>query len=304
MPESLLWHWKECPTIRRNCPGQAADNKRRGNKMSDLDQPRAPSRTIWIAAAIGAVAVHVCAIALALASMQSESPADLGAPAIEIGIELAAPRVDLSDLPVGPDTQAAAASPAVVEQKTTIEHRDVPKATPTETDDPDRVVAPSETKKPEDVPKMQTVQANPSTESVAAEDTATPILQNAVESLRSVAPAPGTGESAQRERVTWQRELAAHFNKYKRYPQDRAMRHAEVVVSFVLDRIGHVLSAHILKGSGDPSFDAAALDMLRRSDPVPPPPPLIADDGLSFALPVIFHVKDQKVTAGSNESPK
>jgi hypothetical protein len=31
--------------------------------------------------------------------------------------------------------------------------------------------------------------------------------------------------------------------------------------------------------------------MVRRSDPVPQPPPLVADEGLSFTLPVIFRVK-------------
>ena len=46
-----------------------------------------------------------------------------------------------------------------------------------------------------------------------------------------------------------------------------------------------------MRGSGDAAFDQAALDMLKRSDPVPAPPPLVADEGLSFTLPVIFRVK-------------
>jgi len=154
--------------------------------MPELDHTRNLPRTIWTAAAIGAVAIHAGGIALALASMQPESATDLGAPAIEIGIGLTAPRVDPSELPVGPDTEAAAPSPAVVEQKTVIEHNDLPKAVPTETDDPDRVVAPNETKKPEEEPKLQTVQAQPSTESIAAEATATPMLQSAPEAPRSV----------------------------------------------------------------------------------------------------------------------
>lgn len=259
--------------------------------MSEHDQPRSLSRTIWTVAALGALAIHAGGIALALTSIQPESATDLGAPAIEIGIELAAPRVDPSDLPVGPDTESAAPSPAVIEQKTVIEHTDLPKAVPTETDDPDRVVAPNETKKPEEEPKLQTVQAQPSTELIAAEATATPTLQSAPDVTHSVTLAPGTGESARRDKVTWQKELAAHFDKFKRYPGDRVMQPAEVVVSFVLDRIGHVVSKRIVKGSGDASFDAAALDMLQRSDPVPPPPPLVADEGLTFSLPVIFHVK-------------
>lgn len=259
--------------------------------MSELDQPRNLSRTIWGAAAIGAVAIHAGGIALALASMQPDSVTDVGAPAIEIGIELTAPRVDPSDLPVGPDTEAAAPSPAVVEQKTVVEHSDLPKAVPTETDDPDRIVAPNDTKKPEEEPKLETVQAQPSIESIAAVATATPSLQSEPEATRSVTPSPGTGEHARRDKVTWQNELAAHFDKFKRYPADRVMQRAEVVVSFVLDRSGHLVSKRIVKGSGDASFDAAALDMLQRSDPVPPPPPLVADEGLTFSLPVIFHVK-------------
>ena len=130
-----------------------------------------------------------------------------------------------------------------------------------------------------------------STESVASEATASPALQQQPEATFPTAPSLGTGESARRERATWQKELAVHLNKYKRYPQDRVQQSAEVIVGFVLDRFGHVISKHIVKGSGDPSFDAAALEMLQRSDPVPPPPPLVADEGLSFRLPVIFQVK-------------
>jgi len=130
-----------------------------------------------------------------------------------------------------------------------------------------------------------------STESVASEATASPTLQQPPEATFSTAPSLGTGESTRRERATWQKELAVHLNKYKRYPQDRLAQSAEVIIGFVLDRVGHVISKRIVKGSGDPSFDAAALDMLQRSNPVPPPPPLVADEGLSFRLPVIFQAK-------------
>jgi TonB family protein len=55
--------------------------------------------------------------------------------------------------------------------------------------------------------------------------------------------------------------------------------------------MGHVLSTSIVKGSGDKAFDEAALAMVRHADPVPQPPPLVADEGLNFTLPVIFKVK-------------
>jgi periplasmic protein TonB len=270
-----------------------------GPAMTALDRPRSLSRTVWGAAALVALALHAGGIALGLASMPRDSDTDLGAPGIEIGVELAAPHVDPSELPVGPDTDAAAPSPAVVEQKTQVEHTDLPKATPTKTDHPDRAVAPNETKKPEPEPKLEAVQAQPSAESIAAEATAMPALPSAPEAPRSVAPSPGTGDSAQRDKVTWQKELAAHLNKFKRYPGDRPAQRAEVVVSFALDRLGHVLSKRIVRGSGDASFDAAALDMLQRADPVPAPPPLVADEGLTFSMPVIFQVKAGDTTAGT-----
>ena len=86
-------------------------------------------------------------------------------------------------------------------------------------------------------------------------------------------------------------EAVAHLDKHKRYPAERSQKGAEILVSFALDRMGHVLSASIVKGSGDTAFDEAALAMVRKSDPVPMPPPRVADEGLNFTLPVIFRVK-------------
>jgi len=148
------------------------------------------------------------------------------------------------------------------------------------------------TNKPkEDDSKIAEVQTSASVESVAAEATATPSSEAIPEGTRSVAPAQGTGASVQRLRATWQKELVAHLDRHKRYPAERAQKSAEIVVSFVLDRMGHILSTSIVKGSGDTAFDEAALAMVRRSDPVPQPPPVVADEGLNFTLPVIFRVK-------------
>ncbi len=217
----------------------------------------------------------------------------MGAPAIEIGLEMTSPHLEPSDLPAGPDTEASVASPAMAEQKAEVKETELPKDVPTETENPDRAVTPNDNSKPkEDDAKMAAVQTQASTESEAAEATATPSSENIPQAARSVAPVQGTGESTQRLRVTWQKELMAHLDKHKRYPAG-SQRSAEIVVSFALDRKGHVLSASIVKGSGDPAFDEAALAMVRKSDPVPPPPPVIADEGLSFTLPVIFRVKNK-----------
>jgi periplasmic protein TonB len=261
----------------------------------EAEPPRAP-RSIWPLAALGAVLIHAGCVALALDNLKPDDASDeLGAPAIEIGLDLEAPHRDPVNLPPGPDADASSASPEVVEQKTVVEQTDLPKATPTETDDPDRVVAPQETKKPEDdAPKTPTVQTAPSNASVAAEATAMPSPETAQEAARSTAPDLGTGESLRRERATWQKELAVHLGKYKRYPDNRPPRSAEVGLMIVFDRTGHVVSVEVAKSSGDAAFDAAALDMMRRADPVPAPPPLVADQGLTFPMPVIFNDKKRR----------
>src|SRR6478736_6676678 len=220
--------------------------------MADLDSEQTPSRRLWILAAVGALALHVGGGALAVVHLQTYDLDDsLGAPAIEL-----------------------------------------PKDVPAEADDPDRVVTPNDSNKPkEEDSKIAAVQTNASTESVAAEATATPSSEAIRKGPRSTAPAQGIGESVRRARLTWQKELMAHLEKHKRYPAERTQKSAEILVGFALDRMGHVLSTSIVKGSGDKAFDAAALAMVRHADPVPQPPPLVADEGLNFTLPVIFKVK-------------
>jgi TonB family protein len=239
--------------------------------MSDLVIEQRPSRRLWILAGLGALALHIGCAGLVIAHMQTDDPEDsLGAPAIEIGLEMMAPRQEVTDLPPGPDTDASVASPALAEQQAEVKETDLPKDVPTDTEEPDRVVTTNDIKKPEEEQEVAPVQTQASQESVAAEATATPSSEAIPVGPRSVAPA---------------------LDKHKRYPAERQQKTAEIVVSFVLDRTGHVLSTSIAKGSGDRAFDEAALAMVRRSDPVPQPPPLVADEGLNFTLPVIFRVK-------------
>ncbi len=261
--------------------------------MLELEQPRTVSLRVWLFAGLGALALHAACVALAIANLRTDEEADaLGAPAIEVGFELASLRSEPTDLPPGPENEASAASPAVQEQKAVVEQSELPKDIVTESEEPDRVVTQNDSIKPkEEEPTVATVEQAPSEQSVASEATAAPTVEAAPEAPRSVAPAQGIGQSARRIRVSWQKELVAHFDRHKRYPTDRANKATEITVTFELDRTGHIVSSGILHSSGDASFDEAALAMLRRSDPVPPPPPLVADEGLTFTLPVVFRVK-------------
>src|SRR6202048_3211650 len=143
--------------------------------MPDLDTEQKPSRRLWILAAVGALALHIGGVALAIAHLRTDDVDDsLGAPAIEIGLEMMSPHLEHTDLPPGPDAEASVASPALAEQKAEVKETELPKDVPTETENPDRAVTPNDSHKPqEDDTKVAKVETSAPTESVAAEATAT-----------------------------------------------------------------------------------------------------------------------------------
>lgn len=264
-----------------------------GPDLAPHDRPA--NRLVWLGAVAVVLALHAGGVAFAVGQFREDESADLGANALEIGLEMTAPRREATDLPPGPEAEDAAASPAVVQQKAVDDPTELPKAVPTETEDPDRVVAPDSVRKPEqEEVKVKAVEATASLESVASEAAAAPSSEVMKEAERSVAPVLGTGESARRVRTTWQKQLLAHLDRHKRYPPGATHPTGETTLTFVLDRTGRVVSAVVLKGSGDPALDQAALTMMRRSDPVPVPPPLVADEGLTFTVPVVFRTKPRR----------
>ena len=254
--------------------------------------PPTASWRLWAAAALGALLLHASGIALALEHMRRADDEDAaGAQAIEIGLEFEAPKVAETDLPPGPEADAAAAAPEIAEQKVKTEETDLPKEQPAEAEDADRAVSPTAEKKPEDTPDLAAVRADPSQASQASEAAAPAPSQAAQEGPKFIAPTQGVGDSARRAAQAWQRQLVAYLDRHKRYPPNSRRRDVQLVIAFRLDRLGHIATMSVAKSSGDPAFDDAALAMLRRSDPAPAPPPLVADQGLSFTLPVVFRAK-------------
>jgi protein TonB len=62
--------------------------------------------------------------------------------------------------------------------------------------------------------------------------------------------------------------------RYKQYPEaaKEAKQEGRVVISFKLRADGTVLEPRVERSSGFPLLDAAAIEMLQRASPVPPPP--------------------------------
>ena len=246
------------------------------------------NRRVWSVAIAAALSLHVAAFTAALLARAPELDDDAtGAPAIEISLEPAAPHVmDAPDAPPGPlADEAAAAAPSVAASEA--KESNEPKIARTEAEDAEFTRNEKPDKPVEDTHAHQ---ATPvlSNESIATEATAPPKSEVAREAPKPVAPAPGADAAARAVKLTWQKALMAHLNRNKRYPAGAARRSVEVSVAFSLDRLGHVVSASVKHSSGDKAFDDAALMMMKRADPVPTPPPALADEGLSFDVPVIF----------------
>ncbi|TAL80989.1 MAG: energy transducer TonB [Beijerinckiaceae bacterium] len=250
---------------------------------------------LWVLAAVATMMLHVGCFAFLANYLKPEEADDaMGTPAVEVGIELLAPRQPETDLPVGEAADDSMASPAVMAQRANLKEKQLPKDQPVESDDPDRVVAPHESTHPkEDEPTIKATETMPSPESAPSRAAAPPVSDIAKPSERSTAPVLGIGKSDVLARVTWEKKLVVHLSRHKRYPSNERRRNIKVIVRFTIDRMGHLLSAEVIGGDGDAAFNTAALGMLKRSDPVPPPPSSIADDGLTFALPVIFRARGE-----------
>ncbi|WP_035723253.1 TonB family protein [Bradyrhizobium sp. ARR65] len=258
--------------------------------MGDLDSRRTSSRRLWICAGVASLALHLGGAAFALSHRSIESDDDgLGANAVEIGFEMASPKVPDDDLPAGPDSSASQASPEVAEQKTEVKETDLPKDVPDETSDADRVVTTNDSKKPkEDEAKVAAVQTQASQASENSEESSRKSLEDsAVESEKAKAPNVGIGKDKLRLTANWGRKISAYFELHKRFPAGKN-KAAKVRLNLVLNRRGNVVSVDVAESSGDAAYDAAAIAMVRRSDPVPPPPAGLTDDQFSFSLPVDF----------------
>jgi periplasmic protein TonB len=246
------------------------------------------NQKLWALATLCAILLHVGGAATALLTLRGDIEEDAtGAPAIEISLEPVAARdVEPLDHPPGPITdETAAATPSAASAETKENTEEKIARAEAEDAELSRTAKPE---KPVEDQKSQQAQEVVSQESAASEATAPPKSEAQKLADRPAAPVHGTDASANAIKLTWQKALMAHLNHAKRYPGGGGRRTAEATVHFTLDRQGHVLSYSIKHSAGHPAFDDAALAMMKRADPVPPPPPVMADEGLTFDVPVQF----------------
>src|ERR1700744_459712 len=108
------------------------------------------------------------------------------------------------------------------------------------------------------------------------------------------APQPArTKSSGSPVSATWETSLVKRLNQFKRYPGDAQSRGVEgvVLLSFSVDRAGHVLSHQIVRSSGHPELDAEVTSMIERAQPLPAFPPSMTDDKLDLTVPIRFSLR-------------
>src|SRR5208282_3945042 len=95
------------------------------------------------------------------------------------------------------------------------------------------------------------------------------------EKVEQTSPAPRTTvhaeASAPRIDPSWQSLLLKHLQQFKNYPSEARERNEQglVLLAFSIDRDGHVLSRHIVSGSGYADLDAEVMALVERAQPMP-----------------------------------
>ena len=93
--------------------------------------------------------------------------------------------------------------------------------------------------------------------------------------------------------ASWETSLVKHLQRFKRYPAQAQARGEEgvVLLSFTIDRTGHVLDRHIARSSGHSELDAEVIAMIERAQPLPPFPPAMTEDKLDLTVPIRFSLR-------------
>jgi protein TonB len=118
--------------------------------------------------------------------------------------------------------------------------------------------------------------------------TTAPPRVDAQRDARMAAPSAGGGTSSAVSPASWRGSLVAHLNRHKRFPPG-ASGTGTATVSFTINRSGQVLSARLVRSSGDPVLDREAVALLNRASPVPAPPAGLGGGSISLSVPVRFN---------------
>ena len=197
-----------------------------------------------------------------------EPPKQVEAPAPEEPEPIAVPEpeIKIPELPSLPEVAATLSPPPLQKEEPPPPPREVKRKPPP---------------KPKIVERKKPI--NP--EKPRVERSSAPAAQAQV-SDRLAAPAAGASPTSPAAAANWRGSLIAHLNRYKRFPSGASP--GVVQVAFSIDRVGRVVSARLVRSSGDAALDEEAVAMIRRASPVPAPPDGLGGGAISLSVPIRF----------------
>jgi periplasmic protein TonB len=122
-------------------------------------------------------------------------------------------------------------------------------------------------------------------------------LPTPVPQIEQTSPAPRTTvhETASAPHIdpSWESLLLKRLQEFKNYPFAARRRNEQgvVLLAFSIDRDGHVVSRHIVKGSGYRDLDDEALALVERAQPMPAFPPSMTEAKLALTVPIRFSLR-------------
>ncbi|MCU1727239.1 TonB family protein [Pseudomonas sp. 7P_10.2_Bac1] len=229
------------------------------------------------------LAIHAVAVALAL-NWSNPRPIELPPQAM---------MVDLAPMPEPPPP----APPKVVtppQPPAPVEELPIPKlaeAPKPKIAVPKPVKPKQKPQPPKPVEKPEPVKEKPS------EDKPSDATPTKAPSEKSAAPAPGPSPQQLAAKASWEGTLLAHLGKYKKYPPAAQSRGKEGLnrLRFVVDAEGKVLSYELVGRSGNADLDRATLEMIRRAQPLPKPPPeMLTNGSIEIVAPFVYSIDKRR----------
>jgi protein TonB len=244
----------------------------------DSMSARNRSGALWGISIALALCLHVATAAALMMHWRENNEAVAGMPAIIVDLTSApaAPAINQTDLPQGPQQDEAKAAPNSVSPPEKVELPPQPDTEPLPVSPP---VKPAD--KPTERP-AEKVKEQKQRQASLASAPATARLK----SIRASAPAPGAAVHDFDALPNWKSQLVAALERNKGTSNERGI----ATLAFSIDRRGGVHHARIARSSGSRLLDNETMAMLQRAAPLPPPPPEIAGAEIPIEVPIRYNM--------------
>lgn len=227
---------------------------------------RSPRELVrWVIAGAAVLGIHAGALAYFFAAHE---PDIVGTASNAVTVELA----PIDSTPDAVESDLAPAPEAMVEQAPL---PDLPK--------------------PQEKPQEQVKLERPPDEAPA--EVPLPVEKPPEKAQDSPPPAPVPAKpvkaAAPNVEASWLTDVVRQLQRLRRYPVAARSRKEEgiVVLSFSVDRAGHVLSRTISQSSGHTELDDEVMALVVRAEPLPPFPASMPQQQIDLTLPMRFTLR-------------